>query len=201
MHELGSVALVALRATALTFLITGLIYPFAMTGLCGLLLPSQANGSLIRDEKGQAVGSSLVGQRFTNAAYFQPRPSMAGEAGYDATSSSASNLGPTAKRLRDRAMQEIARLNRENPGATAGIPAELVTASASGLDPHLSPAAALWQAPRVALARKVTVERVTAVVREQIEGRELGLLGEPRVNVLLLNLTLDQHFGRPSPGT
>ncbi len=201
MRELSSVVLVALRATALTLLITGLVYPLAMTGLCGLLLPSQAHGSLIRDDQSQVVGSSLVGQRFTHAAYFQSRPSAAGETGYDATSSSGSNLGPSAKRLRERAIQEIARLHRENPDATAGIPAELVTASASGLDPHLSPAAALWQAPRVARARRVAIERVTAVVSEQIEGRELGLWGEPRVNVLLLNLALDRHFGRPSPGT
>lgn len=200
MRELFSVVLVALRATALTLLITGLIYPLAMTGLCGLLFPGRARGSLITDDKSQVVGSSLIGQRFSNAAYFQPRPSVAGEAGYDATSSSGSNLGPTAKKLRERVMQEIARLRRENPGAAAAIPAELVTASASGLDPHLSPAAALWQAPRVARARNVATERVTAVVREQMEGRELGLLGEPRVNVLLLNLALDQHFGRPSPG-
>lgn len=201
MRELRSVVLVALRATTLTLLITGLIYPLAMTGLCGLLLPSQAHGSLLRDEHGQLVGSTLVGQRFTQAAYFQPRPSAAGEVGYDAASSSGSNLGPTAKRLRERVIHESARLARENPDAKAAIPADLVTASASGLDPHLSPAAALWQAPRVARARKVAVERVTAVVQEQIESRELGLLGEPRVNVLLLNLVLDRHFGRPSPGT
>lgn len=199
MRELCSVVLVALRATALTLLITGLLYPLAMSGLCGLLFPRQAHGSLIYDEKGQVLGSSLVGQRFSHAAYFQQRPSAAGDGGYDATSSSGSNLGPTAKKLRERAAQEIARLRRQNPEAAAAIPAELVTASASGLDPHLSPAAAFFQAPRVARARKVTPERVTAVIREQLEGRELGLLGEPRVNVLLLNLALDQHFGRPIP--
>lgn len=201
MRELRSVVLVALRATLLTLLITGLLYPLAMTALCGVLFPSRAHGSLVSDDKSQVVGSALVGQRFANAAYFQPRPSMAGEAGYDATASSGSNLGPTASKLRVRAMQGIARLHRENPEATATIPAELVTASASGLDPHLSPAAALWQVPRVARARNVTPERVTAVVNEHIEGRELGLLGEPRVNVLLLNLAIDQHFGHPSPGS
>lgn len=193
-----STLLIALRTTAITLLVTGLLYPLGMTGLCGLLFPGKAHGSLVSDEKGNIVGSSLIGQRFRSAAYFQPRPSAAGE-GYDATASSGSNLGPTSKKLRDRVHQDLARLRKENPEAPIPIPAELVTTSASGLDPHLSPEAVRWQTARVARARGVSAERVRAVLDEHIEGRELGLLGEPRINVLILNLALDQHFGRPAP--
>jgi K+-transporting ATPase ATPase C chain len=189
--------LVALRTAALTLLITGIVYPLAMTGLAELLFPSQARGSLVRDDKGRLVGSALIGQRFTGPAYFQPRPSAAGEAGYDALSSSGSNLGPTARKLRERAQRDIARLRKENPESRGPIPADLVTASASGLDPHLSPAAARWQVPRIARARGLAPQRVLAVVLDQIQGRELGFLGEPQVNVLLLNLALDQQFGSP----
>lgn len=190
---------IALRATAITLVLTGLLYPLGMTGLSRLLFPSKSRGSLVADEQGRIVGSALIGQRFTQAAYFQPRPSAAGD-GYDATSSSGSNLGPTSKKLRERAQQEVARLRKENPEQPAPIPADLVTASASGLDPHLSPAGARWQVPRVARARGVTPDRIDAVIGDHVEGRELGLLGEPRVNVLLLNLALDQRFGRPGPG-
>lgn len=200
MREIFNTAQVALRATLVTLLLTGVVYPLGMTGLANLLFPGKSRGSLLADDTGRIVGSALIAQRFTGAAYFQPRPSAAGEAGYDAMASSGSNLGPTSKKLRERVQQELARLRRDNPESTAAIPAELVTASASGLDPHLSPAAALWQVQRVARARGVGPERVAGVVRDQIEGRELGFLGEPRINVLLLNIALDRQFGRPSPG-
>lgn len=189
--------LIAARVTVLTILVTGILYPLAMTGLSQLLFPHEARGSLVRDDHGRVLGSALIGQRFTSAAYFHPRPSAAGEAGYDAAASSGSNLGPTAKKLRQRVEAEIARLRRDNPNQRAPIPADLVTTSASGLDPHLSPVSVSWQIPRVALSRGVTTERISALVAEHTEGRELGFLGEPRVNVLLLNLALDQRFGRP----
>jgi K+-transporting ATPase ATPase C chain len=191
--------LIALRTTVVTLILTGLLYPFAVTGLAQILFPWRANGSLVTNEQGQVVGSELIGQGFSNPAYFQPRPSAAGEKGYDATASSGSNLGPTSKKLQDRVIQELEGLKEENPSAPGPIPAELVTASASGLDPHLSPQAALWQVPRIASARGVAPERVRAAVEAAIEGRDLGLLGEPRINVLLLNLALDRQFGRPVP--
>jgi K+-transporting ATPase ATPase C chain len=190
---------IAVRTTIVTLVLTGLIYPFVMTGLAQVLFPWRANGSLVTDEKGQVVGSELIAQGFANPGYFQPRPSAAGEKGYDAASSSGSNLGPTSKKLQDRINEDINRLKAENPEATSPIPAELVTASASGLDPHLSPEAMVWQAPRVAKARGVTVERVKAVVDSNVEGRTFGILGEPRVNVLLVNLALDRQFGQPAP--
>ena len=143
------------------------------------------------------MGSELIAQAFTEPPYLQPRPSAAGEKGYDAAASSGSNLGPTSRALRERAGKDLERLARENPVARGPVPAELVTASASGLDPHLSPAAALWQAPRIAASRHVSEARVRAVIESAIEGRDLRVLGEPRVNVLLVNLALDRHFGRP----
>ena len=188
---------IASRTTIVTLVLMGLIYPFVMTGLAQILFPWRANGSLVMDEKGQVVGSELIAQGFTNPAYFQPRPSAAGEKGYDAASSSGSNLGPTSKKLQDRINGDLKRLKEENPEATGPVPAELVTASASGLDPHLSPEAMLWQVPRVAKARGITVERVKAVVDSNMEGRAFGILGEPRVNVLLVNLALDRQF-RPA---
>ena len=187
---------IAIRTTIVTLVLTGLIYPFVMTGLAQVLFPWRANGSLVTDEKGQIVGSELIAQGFVNPAYFQPRPSAAGEKGYDATSSGGSNFGPTSKRLQDRIKDEIQRLKAENPDAIGVIPAELVTASASGLDPHLSPEAMLWQAPRVAKARGVGAERIKAVVDANVEGRTFGILGEPRVNVLMVNLALDRQFGK-----
>lgn len=187
---------VALRTTVVTLLLTGVLYPVAMIGLGSVLFPNKARGSLVTDAKGQVVGSALIGQAVSRPGYFQPRPSAAGE-GYDAAASSGSNLGPTARRLRERVQAELVRLRRENPDAPKEVPAELVTASASGLDPHLSPAAARWQVPRVARARGVSPERVQDVLDEHTEGRDLGFLGEPRINVLLLNLALDLRFGQP----
>ena len=188
---------IAIRATIATLVLTGLLYPFVITVLAQVLFPWRANGSLVTDEKGQVVGSELIAQGFANPAYFQPRPSAAGEKGYDATSSSGSNLGPTSKKLQDRINEDLRRLQAENPEAMGSVPAELVTTSASGLDPHFSPEAMMWQAPRVAKARGVTLERVKGVVEANIEGRTFDILGEPRVNVLMVNLALDRQFGRP----
>ena len=189
---------VALRATLVTLILTGLLYPLCTTGAAELLFGERANGSLARNETGQVVGSELIGQAFASPAYLQGRPSAAGNNGYDATSSSGSNFGTTSKKLRDRAVADVARLQKENPTAPLPIPDALVTASASGLDPDLPPDAALWQAPRIAKARNVTEDRVRAVIENQVQGRDLGFLGEPRVNVLELNLALDQQFGRPA---
>jgi K+-transporting ATPase ATPase C chain len=188
---------VALRVTLVTLVLTGIVYPLVSTGLARVLFPRQAEGSFVTDEKGQVIGSELLAQAFSNPAYFQPRPSAAGDKGYDATASGGSNLGPTSKKLQDRIAADLARLQRENPEAVGAVPRELVTTSASGLDPHISPEAALWQVPRVAKARHTPPERVRQVVEAQTDERELGLLGEPRVNVLLLNLALDRLMGRP----
>jgi potassium-transporting ATPase KdpC subunit len=189
--------LVALRATAVTLVLTGLLYPLLTTGVALALFPGRAHGSLLTDDSGAVIGSELIAQPFAKAGYLQPRPSAAGEKGYDAAGSSGSNLGPTSKALHDRAAKELERLLQENPDAGGPVPAELVTASASGLDPHLSPAAALWQAPRIARARNVDEARVRTVIESTIEGRDLFVLGEPRVNVLLANRALDRHFGQP----
>jgi potassium-transporting ATPase KdpC subunit len=195
-----SVTAVAVRTTIVTLILTGLIYPFVMTGLAQVLFPWRANGSLVTDEKGQVIGAELIAQGFANPAYFQPRPSAAGEKGYDAANSSGSNLGPTSKKLQDRIKEDVKRLKTENPDATGPIPGELVTTSGSGLDPDLSPAAMLWQVPRVAKARGVTPDRVKAIVDSNVEERTFGILGEPRVNVLLVNLALDRQFGKPIAG-
>jgi K+-transporting ATPase ATPase C chain len=184
--------LISLRTTVVTLVLLGLLYPLAVTGLARVLFPHRAGGSIVVDGAGRPVGSELLAQGFSSPGYFQPRPSAAGEKGYDPMASGGSNLGPTSAKLRD-----LARLRAENPSAPGPVPAELVAASASGLDPHLSPAGALWQVPRIAGARGVTDARVRALVEDAVEGRELGVLGEPRVNVLLLNLALDRQFGRP----
>jgi len=193
---MSSTLLTALRTCVVTLVLTGLLYPLAVTAVAQLLFPGEANGSLVKDDQGRVVGSALIGQGFTRAGYVHPRPSAAGE-GYDGAASSGSNLGPTSQKLKARVTAEAARLRRENPEAPGPVPAELVTASASGLDPHLSPEAARWQVPRVARARGVAPERVLAVVDALVEGRTFGVLGEPRVNVLLLNLALDRRFGPP----
>jgi K+-transporting ATPase ATPase C chain len=196
---MSNVFAIAIRTTIVTIVLTGLVYPFVMTGIAQILFPWRANGSLVTDDKGEVVGSELIAQGFANPAYLQPRPSAAGEKGYDAASSSGSNLGPTSKKLQDRIKKDLRRFKEENPDAAGPVPADLVTASGSGLDPHISPQGALWQVPRVAKARGISTERVEAVVTANVERRTFGILGEPRVNVLLVNLALDRQFGRPAP--
>jgi K+-transporting ATPase ATPase C chain len=192
--------LVALRMTVVTLVLTGLLYPLAITGVAQVVFPYRAKGSLVTTPEGRVVGSELIAQGFKSPAYFQPRPSAAGTDGYDATASSGSNLGPTSQKLRDRVVADVARLRAENPQAPGPVPVELVTASGSGLDPHLSPEAMRWQAPRVAAARQVPLADVEAMIDRRIEGRTLGFLGELRVNVLRLNLDLDERFGRAAAG-
>lgn len=184
--------LIAIRTTILTGVLCSLLYPLAITGLGQLLFPAEAHGSLISSR----AGSELLAQAFSQPGYLQPRPSAAGASGYDASASGGSNLGPTSQKLRDRVTTEVARLKKENSEAPGPIPAELVTTSASGLDPHLSPEAAIWQAPRVARARGVPAARIEELIASQVEGRDWGFLGEQRVNVLRVNLLFDQQLGQ-----
>ena len=173
----------------------GIVYPLAMTGICQVLFPHKANGSLIT-AGGKVIGSELIAQKFTKPEYFQPRPSAAGNDGYDATSSGGTNLGPTSQKLIAKTKAAVEKFRKENPDFTGSLPADLVTASASGLDPHLSPDSAKAQAARVAKARGVSVDQVLQLVAQFTEPPDLGLLGEPRVNVLKLNLAMDQQLTR-----
>jgi K+-transporting ATPase ATPase C chain len=185
--------LISIWMTLATTVLLGIIYPLVVTGLAHLLFPRRADGELIH-AGGTLVGSRLIGQPFTAAKYFHSRPSAAGPAGYDATNSAGSNLGPTNKTLLDRVAGSVQSLQAENPGAS--VPIDLVTTSGSGLDPHISPAAAEFQVPRVARARGISPDEIRALVKLHTEQRQLGILGEPRVNVLELNLDLDQYKPR-----
>jgi potassium-transporting ATPase KdpC subunit len=183
--------LIALKATIVLTLLTGVVYPLLVTGLSKVLFPRQAEGSLV-DIHGKVIGSELIGQKFTKPEYFHGRPSAAGNDGYDGLSSGGSNYGPTNQKLIDRVRGDVAKFRVENPTFTGTIPTDMVTTSASGLDPHISPAGADAQAARVAEARHMPIDAVRNLIAANTEGRQFGILGEPRVNVLLLNLALDR---------
>jgi K+-transporting ATPase ATPase C chain len=185
-------ALIAVWFTLITTLLFGLAYPLVVTALAQFLFPGRANGQLI-EENGKVIGSRIIGQEFTGPGYFHSRPSAAGS-GYDPLASGGSNLAPTNRALIERVETAVKKLRAENPSAP--IPVDLVTASASGLDPDISPAAAQFQAPRVARARGVSEDQIQQLVREHTRGRTFGFLGESRVNVLELNLALDRRYGR-----
>lgn len=180
----------AVLMTVATTILLGIVYPLVVTGLAQVIFPKQANGQLI-EKDGKTVGSRIIGQGFSAPGYFHSRPSAAGN-GYDAANSAGSNLGPTNQKLIDRVKKDVASAQADNPAMP--VPIDLVTTSASGFDPHITPAAAEYQLPRIAKARSVTVEQLRALLAKHTEGRQLGILGEPRVNVLELNLELDQRF-------
>ena len=182
----------AVLMTIVTTVILGLIYPLVVTGLAQVIFPDKANGQLIRAADGTVIGSRIIGQPFSSPQYFHSRPSAAGATGYDGAASSGSNLGPTNQKLVDRVKADVERLQAENPGKR--VPVDLVTTSASGLDPHITPAAAEFQIPRIARERSVSQEQLRSLVSNHTEGRQFGFLGEARVNVLELNLDLDQRF-------
>jgi len=182
--------MIAIKATLLLTVLTGLLYPLAVTGLAQILFPHQANGSL-KVVNGKTVGSELIGQSFTKTEYFHGRPSAAGN-GYDGLNSGGSNYGPTNQKLSDRVSDDVKKFRAENPTYTGPVPADLLTASGSGLDTHISPASADVQVARVAAARGVPADTVRQLVLAHTEGRQYGLFGEPRVNVLELNVALDQ---------
>jgi len=188
----------AIVLTLLLCVLTGLVYPGVVTGVAQLLFPWRANGSVI-EVNGRLVGSELIGQGFDRPEYFHPRPSAAGS-GYDATASAGTNKGPTDRKLADTLIaRNVARVVEEDEAKRGKIPSDMVTASASGLDPHISPANAALQVARVARARGVGEAQVRDLVDRHTEGRQLGLLGDPRVNVLVLNLALDSATGTPGP--
>lgn len=186
-NAVSSMLGIAVRFTIVTTILFGIGYPLAVTGLAQLTMRDKADGQLIMRD-GRVVGSKLIGQSFTSDRYFHGRPSAAGN-GYDATSSGGSNLGPTNQKLVDRINSDVAAYQKQNPGKL--VPIDLVTASASGLDPDITPASALYQAPRIAASRHLPEETVRTLIKSHIQGRQFGVLGEPRVNVLELNLALD----------
>jgi K+-transporting ATPase ATPase C chain len=183
----------ALRINIFLTILLGVAYPLAVTGISQVLFPRQANGSLIT-QNGQVIGSELIGQNFTKPEYFQPRPSAAGNDGYDPNASGGFNYGPTNQKLIDRVKASVDKFHKENPDYHGPIPADLLTASGSGLDPEISPASAQAQAPRVAKARGIPADQLGQLVAQYTKSQDLGLIGEPRVNVLKLNLAMDQQF-------
>jgi K+-transporting ATPase ATPase C chain len=183
----------ALRINIFLMILLGVAYPLAVTGVSQLVFPHQANGSLIT-KGNQVVGSELIGQNFTQPEYFQPRPSAAGNDGYDPTASGGYNYGPTNQKLIDRVKASVDKFHKDNPDYNGPIPADLLTGSGSGLDPDISPASAQAQAQRVAKARGISVDQLNQLVAQFTQSPDLGLLGEPRVNVLKLNLALDQQY-------